>query len=390
MPIPCIWKKHRSLALALLLFTVSRCWAAPYPKSQTITGMRLDWATHQRFAQGSDNFQLTWADDNHLYGAWGDGGGFGGTNQTGRVGLGVARIEGDPTDYRGFNVWGGHNAENTATFDGKSWGMICVDGTLYMWVVPDKPPGKPYRNHYEYVELARSQDRAATWKKGGWKFVESENLTIPTFLSFGRDYSGVPGPWKDYVYSYFIRPRSPTVEQQGPHGVGLVVHQPGAIYLARVPQRSLLGPKSMFQFYGGRDARGEPRWGDLSQKRPVFEDAQGVGWCLSACYLPALQRIVLCTEHDASSQGTLGIFDAPTPWGPWTTVEYYDRATPFGASRPGSGLPWRSNVFFAAFATKWLDGARFTLNFTGAGQGKDNDSFNTVSGSFMVRGRGEE
>ena len=51
-------------------------------------------------------------------------------------------------------------------------------------------------------------------------------------------------------------------------------------------------------------------------------------------------------------------------------------------------LPWRNNIFFVAFATKWLseDGRSFTLNFTGAGRGKDNDSFNTVSGTFTVSG----
>ncbi len=59
----------------------------PYPKSEVTGGISLDWNTHQRFAQGSDNFQLTWAADDHLYGAWGDGGGFGGTNSEGRVGL---------------------------------------------------------------------------------------------------------------------------------------------------------------------------------------------------------------------------------------------------------------------------------------------------------------
>ncbi|MHC4299203.1 MAG: hypothetical protein ACYS7Y_18165 [Planctomycetota bacterium] len=61
----------------------------PYPRSTLISGLSLDWSTHRRAAQGSDNFQLTWADDDNLYGAWGDGGGFGGTNKKGRVGLGV-------------------------------------------------------------------------------------------------------------------------------------------------------------------------------------------------------------------------------------------------------------------------------------------------------------
>jgi len=47
---------------------------------------------------------------------------------------------------------------------------------------------------------------------------------------------------------------------------------------------------------------------------------------------------------------------------------------------------WNNNVFFAAFATKWLDGERFVLNFTGGGNGKDKDSFNTVEGRFVRAG----
>ena len=140
--------------------------------------------------------------------------------------------------------------------------------------------------------------------------------------------------------------------------------------------------KSHYEFFSGLDQDGDPVWGTLTTKRPVFEDSNGVGWCMSASYNPNLQRVLLCTEHGVSSRGLIGIFDAPYPWGPWTTVKYYEPSTPFGANRKGSALPWRDNVFFAAFATKWLDGNSFTLNFTGAGQGNDNDSFNTVRGTF--------
>lgn len=66
----------------------------------------------------------------------------------------------------------------------------------------------------------------------------------------------------------------------------------------------------------------------------------------------------------------------------WTTLEYFTEAKPFGDKRTGSQLAWRNNVFFAAFATKWLQGDRFTLNFTGAARGKDTDSFNTVEGWY--------
>ena len=54
--------------LALLL--------APYPPSAVITGVTFDWSTHVRLAPGSDNWPITWADDDHQYTCWGDGGGF--------------------------------------------------------------------------------------------------------------------------------------------------------------------------------------------------------------------------------------------------------------------------------------------------------------------------
>src|ERR671914_1421289 len=47
---------------------------SPYPPSSAITGIAFDWSTHTRLAPGSDNWPITWADDDHQYTAWGDGG----------------------------------------------------------------------------------------------------------------------------------------------------------------------------------------------------------------------------------------------------------------------------------------------------------------------------
>lgn len=354
----------------------------PYPRSELVRAMHLNWSTHRRSAQGSDNFQLTWADDGHLYGAWGDGGGFGGSNGRGRVGLGVARVEGGANDYQGVNLWGGFDSQREASFPGKSWGMLGLAGRLYQWVVPDVPEGKTYRNHYEYVELAQSADNGLSWEKLPWRFEEHEELTIPTFLNAGQGYSGLPDSIGKYVYTYFIGPQTPSLEQAGPRGQGLIVHKPGRIFLARVALDAVASGRHGYDFYQGMSLEGEARWGPLASKQAVFENARGVGWCLSVSFNPALQRFILATEHDISSQGRLGFFGAPTPWGPWRTLAYFESDAPFGVTREGSPLPWRRNVFFASFPTKWLSGNRFVLSFTGAGNGRDNDSFNTVEGWF--------
>src|SRR5687768_13665721 len=44
------------------------------PVSGVITDVTFDWSSHQRLAQGSDNWPVTWSNDDHQYAVWGDGG----------------------------------------------------------------------------------------------------------------------------------------------------------------------------------------------------------------------------------------------------------------------------------------------------------------------------
>ena len=61
-----------------------------------IAGVAWDWTTRRTAAPGSDLWPVAWGADDNLYTAWGDGGGFGGTDQDGGVATGFARIEGMP------------------------------------------------------------------------------------------------------------------------------------------------------------------------------------------------------------------------------------------------------------------------------------------------------
>ena len=371
----------RTLALAILLLAASLAPAgSPYPPSPLIADISLDWSTNERRALGSDNWQLTWADDDHQYGAWGDGGGFPGGDNRGRVGLGFGRIEGPWNDYQGFNVWGGTNPENPAQFSGKSWGTISIGGVLYSWITPDDPDTGGQRDHYQYIELARSTDHAAHWTKADWRWRCEDNLIVPTFLVFGKDNAHARD---NYVYSYFIRPQNPGITQAE---FGLAVHEPGAVFLARVPQDKLFAGRDAYQWFAGMKD-GQATWGPLAARSPAFENPEGTGWCMSVSYNPGLKRYLLATEHTASHTSAMALFDAPEPWGPWTTVKYWTEQDRFGQTRPGSRLDWADNVFFFSFAPKWLsdDGRSFTLVFTGGGKGKNNDSLNTVRGTFQRR-----
>ena len=281
-----------------------------------ISGITLDWNTHKRDAQGSDNWQLTWADDDHQYAAWGDGGGFGGTNSDGRVSLGVARVEGPWDNYKGVNVWGGKNALNKATFAGKSWGMVCVKGVLYMWVVPKSL----LADMQSEARLHRSTDHGATWQPAPWAFTHEDGLTIPTICQFGRNYQGARD---GFVYHYFIRPSENANQDYR-------IQRPGAIYLLRSSAGRLM-EREAYEFFAGM-RNGKPAWSrDISAKKPVFEDANGTEWVSSVSYNPGLKRYILMTSHTDSSAGSWGVFDAAEPWGPWTTVTYLGEGNKFGA-----------------------------------------------------------
>ncbi|WP_339713029.1 hypothetical protein [uncultured Kriegella sp.] len=344
----------------------------PYPASEVIKGVALKWSTHQRGALGSDNFHLTWADDDNLYGSWGDGGGFvGNSNKECRVSLGFARIEGSGKNWKGYDVWGDPKcSENAAMFKGKSWGTICVDEILYMWVVEGQK-----EHHRKSVNLARSFDHGASWEKSDWEFNGEDKIAIPTFLNFGKNNAMAKD---DFVYSYFIQMEDTTK-------IDFAFQKKEKLYLARVHKDSLWEGRTAYKWYKGLN-EGSPQWGGILDRKAVFEDPQGVGWCLSAFYNPGLKRYIIATEHTVTHKGVMGIFDAPEPWGPWTTVKYWTEDDYFGKHRPGSKLSWGINVFFLAFNNKWLskDGKNFTMNFTGGGRGNDNDSFNTVNGAFIV------
>jgi hypothetical protein len=328
----------------------------PYPPSRVILDVVFDWTTQARHADGSDNWAVTWAADDHQYTSWGDGGGFNSVNGEGRVSLGVARIEGHWDAYTGINIWGGFEAANPALFSGKSYGILALGESLHMWV----SPGSGVEN-YKEARLAMSTDHGATWTKTNWAFSQQEALILPTILQFGRDYAGARD---NYVYHYAVRLREASVRR---------IQQPGAIDLMRVPQDRLL-ERSAYEFFAGIDSSANPIWTpNIEERVPVFEDANGVGWTVSVSYNPGLDRYFLITEHRETYSANMGIFDAPEPWGPWTTVEYYDN---WGGTE---------ETFFWNFSTKWLseDGREFTLIYTGTG---DQDSWNTVRGRFITPG----
>jgi CubicO group peptidase (beta-lactamase class C family) len=306
---------------------------APYPASRVVTG--IEWVPSDsivRKAKGSDNWPLTWGDDDHQYTAYGDGNGFEPLVPE-KLGLGIARVEGGPDKFTGINVRSATAENRGSGKDGKkASGMLMVGGVLYMWV----------RNAGN-SQLAWSKDRGKTWDWADWKFETS--FGCPTALNFGKDYAGARD---EFVYVY-----SPDAES---------AYRPAdRMVLARVPKGKIT-EQAAYEFFRGADADGRPTWTkNVAERGAVFTH---VGRCYRSgvTYNAGLKRYFWVQilpdtngkKPDTRFEGGFAIFDAPEPWGPWTTV-YFTEKWDVG---PGET---------ASFPTKWMtaDGRTLHLVFSG-------------------------
>ena len=299
----------------------------PYPPSTAIAD--LEWAPAGdivRAAPGSDNFPLTWADDGHQYGAYGDGWGFE-PKVSEKLSLGLVRIPGPPARPAGVNVRSSTLEQKGDGAKGrKASGLLMVDGVLYLWA----------RNAGN-SQLAWSADRGRTWTWSGWRFDVS--FGAPTFLNFGRNYAGARDAFV-YVYS---------------HDAGSAYEPADRMVLARVP-KDRIRERAAYEFFAGLDAKG-PRWTpDVAQRTGVFS-FPGQCYRSGITYNAGLRRYIWSQTlpgTDARFHGGFGIYDAPEPWGPWTTV-YFTEQWDVG---PGES---------SSFPAKWMseDGRTMHLVFSG-------------------------
>jgi malectin (di-glucose binding ER protein) len=174
-------------------------------------------------------------------------------------------------------------------------------------------------------------------------------FTSPGFpLQFGKDYQGARD---GYVYYYI---------DESPN-----------ILLARVLKDQMMN-RNQWQFFSGLNSSGSPTWSsNTSDRQPVFTDAvNGIGWVVSVIYHPILHRYLLTTRPVGEfTNSSWGLFDAPEPWGPWTTVTYQD------SFRDST---WK---FMYEFNQKWMSANDLTLWMVSSGI-EVYDSFNVIKATL--------
>lgn len=308
----------------------------PYPPSPVIAG--LEWApaaTIVRAARDGDNWPVTWADDDALYTTFGDGTGFPPRVER-KLSCGFARVTGGPEGFRGENIRSAGEQLGDGRAGKKGWGMLSVGGVLYLWLGHADQKGAG-------AQLAWSRDHARTWTLADWRLDE---LGLIGFVNYGRDYAGARD---GFVYAYsHDDPRADTPADR--------------FVLLRAP-RDRLAEREAWEFLERVDAAG-PIWTRaIGQRGTVFTHE---GNCLRSAmtYHAALRRYLWWQQipapagsrdrGDTRFEGGFGVYDAPEPWGPWTTV-FFTRKWDVGPGEHGD------------FPAKWTsaDGRELWLVFSG-------------------------
>jgi CubicO group peptidase (beta-lactamase class C family) len=300
---------------------------SPYPPSPVIR--RLVFLPDvRRAAIESDNWPITWGDDDDQYTSYGDGWGFEPLIER-KLGMGFARIIGPPEEFRGINLRSAGERVGGGAGSPKASGILMVDGVLYLWI-----------RNVGNSQLLWSKDHGRTWESG---FVISTGFGSPTFLNFGRDYRGSRD---QFVYTY---------SQDG----ASAYESDNQLALARVPKRKI-ADRAAWEFFRKLDEKGQALWTpDIHQRGAVFTYTSNCRRS-DVVFNLGIRRYLMALAYDAA--GDWGIFDAPEPWGPWTAV-FHSAASKF-AGTDAWGVPGTHGYRLPA---KWIspDGLAMTLIFSG-------------------------
>jgi len=373
------WQVEIIAVLAGLLGATASA-ANPYPPSPILAGITWNEASKQRYAAGSDLWDSAWASDGNVYSAWGDGWGFAGRT---KAQMGFTQLSGYPSDHTliGIDVFYGMNnppecpGDVPAVLGGKPAGTVGLpNGLLYSFhsAGADLDDGGDCAVRW----LARSTDNGTSWTDhiGNLQWPDTNGFAPSAVLQYGRAQAGSLAPditGTPYLYFYGTKKSHPVYEQ----------------YLARVPATPAHSIENLnaWQYYAGLDVSGNPVWNASSAPaRPVWTDTNNGQW-LEVMFDPAVGRYLAYNDHGTACQGQpcerqVSLFDAPSPWGPWTTFDYEEQFDNLGCG--ANCLGNRVEVSFILLQ-KWLSADGLTLWPAYSSTGTY-DSLNLIEGTMRL------
>lgn len=310
---------------------------APYCPSTVISGITWNWSTGFNQMNNADIWDTTWGNDGNTYLFFGDGAGFWGTNAEIKSSFGIAELSLTPpavgtipdlTPSTTVNILNGYKGVHTQAFYGKLNGIVAIGSSFYgignIYESSDKTctPTTCYSSP-NHTEIAYSSGNAYTWQDNGtnWQFCNDNmgptSLCAVAFINFGK---GVGTASDGYVYLL-----GQTMADFNNDGNGTCANgstTTTCAYLMRVTPANIL-TYANYQIFAGYNSNGTPNfvtngWG---QEQPIYVDSSARQLMLGKIvYNAGLGRYIGLAQGDVNQDA---FFDAPNPWGPWTTFAYY-------------------------------------------------------------------
>jgi hypothetical protein len=203
----------------------------------------------------------------------------------------------------------------------KAAGIISADNALYVSVnrvLFSSIDRKRRRIETVDASIIKSTDGGMTWTRTSEENLKrpmfpSNRFSNPVFIQYGKNASVSAHGSDCYIYA---------VSSNGPwsHADYLIL---GRVLRGKIGH--LNGADWEFYRGGGRDGMRDNQWThDASRATPILSDPDNLGWT-NVTYLPQLGRYLMGQWHWLTGRWHEGdctwvLREAPTPWGPWTTV----------------------------------------------------------------------
>lgn len=355
------------------------------------------------------------------------------------------------------NVYGGLNASHPSKLGGKAGSIIAVGSDFYAigGVYNEAEAGGDVTGKSgapKRLQLAYSKHNAHSWQAASWTFCSADDRNTPPsfcpvgFVNYGRGNAGAPDGhvyllgfanaaerWGDdgpeaaaerqrsaQPGAASERPEAATAGEPATAPAGATGGAPAtansgsatgptttsnsgaSTYLARVPRWHVL-ERNAYRYFAGLDGRGRPIWNaDQRKMQPIFTDRNPPrpgcnGLCNmaspleDAVYDPGIRRYIATAQ--GQYVGQTSFYDAPHPWGPWTTVSY-DNIDPASGTGGWANLGTAGGESLGVHVvTAWIspDGLNLWLTYSSDGKAPPGALFppaGTMLDSFnLVRAR---
>lgn len=178
--------------------------------------------------------------------------------------------------------------------------LLFRDGTLY-WS-GHEPSGEAVRGY-----IAFSEDFGATWSESpDSPWTSPSDFRVLMFVNMGQGYAlNEDG----YVYGLGIGEEMPSILQNQ------------LVHLARVSEDSIAVYEA-YSYFTGVDESGKPRWSRNQYTSAPLEDLVTVTTG-AAMYHPGIERFLFLALPEDGAGPALTVYEAPHPWGPWFKAQTF-------------------------------------------------------------------